>query len=101
MSYSENPDSVTCGSIQVLLATTSLNPTQRLIHIDSGSALFHLRYATDEEFKDWTMAILIVTLRHLTSDDEDYSDNKNVIFSDDSYTSSTTDEEEEEVGKFF
>ncbi|KAI7896682.1 Oxysterol-binding protein-domain-containing protein [Mucor mucedo] len=57
LSYSENPESVRCGSIQVLLATISLNPSQRLIHIDSGSSLFHLRCATDKEFEDWTTAL--------------------------------------------
>lgn len=57
LSYSENPESVRCGSIQVLLATISLNPSHRLIHIDSGSSLFHLKCATDQEFQDWTTAL--------------------------------------------
>lgn len=54
LSYSENPDSITRGSIQILLATISFNPQQKLIHIDSGSTLFHLKCTEDKDFDDWT-----------------------------------------------
>ncbi|GAA5800787.1 hypothetical protein HPULCUR_006225 [Helicostylum pulchrum] len=53
LSYSENPDSITRGSIQILLATISFNPQQKLIHIDSGSNLFHLKCTEDKDFDDW------------------------------------------------
>lgn len=57
LSYSASPTSVTRGSIQILLATITLNPQQRIIHIDSGSTLFHLRCQTDDEYKKWTQAL--------------------------------------------
>lgn len=57
LSYSATPTSLTRGSIQILLATISLNPQQRIIHIDSGSTLFHLRCQTNDEFKEWTQAL--------------------------------------------
>ncbi|KAL9537681.1 hypothetical protein MBANPS3_011556 [Mucor bainieri] len=57
LSYSATPTSLTRGSIQILLATISLNPQQRIIHIDSGSTLFHLRCQTNEEYKEWTRAL--------------------------------------------
>lgn len=57
LSYSATPTSLTRGSIQILLATISLNPQQRIIHIDSGSTLFHLRCQTNDEFKEWTRAL--------------------------------------------
>ncbi|KAL0144932.1 Oxysterol-binding protein-domain-containing protein [Mucor lusitanicus] len=57
LSYSATPTSLTRGSIQILLATISLNPQQRIIHIDSGSTLFHLRCQTNDEYKEWTRAL--------------------------------------------
>ncbi|CEP09495.1 hypothetical protein [Parasitella parasitica] len=57
LSYSTSPTSLTRGSIQILLATIALNPQQRIIHIDSGSTLFHLRCQTDDEYKEWTRAL--------------------------------------------
>ncbi|KAG1121939.1 hypothetical protein G6F42_011945 [Rhizopus arrhizus] len=57
LSYSASPNSVTRGSIQILLSTISLNPQQRIIHIDSGSTLFHIRCQTNDEYKEWTRAL--------------------------------------------
>jgi len=57
LSYSATPTSLTRGSIQILLATITLNPQQRIIHIDSGSTLFHLRCQTNDEYKKWTQAL--------------------------------------------
>lgn len=56
LSYSISPTSVTRGSIQIMLATISSNPDQRLIHIDSGTMLYHLKTLTTEDHDRWTEA---------------------------------------------
>ncbi|KAI9489887.1 Oxysterol-binding protein-domain-containing protein [Zychaea mexicana] len=56
LSYSTSPNSVTRGSIQIMLATISSNPDQRLIHIDSGTMLYHLKTLTSEDHDKWTAA---------------------------------------------
>ncbi|CDH57471.1 oxysterol-binding protein [Lichtheimia corymbifera JMRC:FSU:9682] len=56
LSYSISPTSVTRGSIQIMLATISSNPDQRLIHIDSGTMLYHLKTLTIEDHDRWTDA---------------------------------------------
>jgi hypothetical protein len=65
LSYAVSPTNLTRGSIQILLATISLNPQQRMFHIDSGSSLFHIRCQTDEEYKRWTSA-----LKHFKNDEQ-------------------------------
>ncbi|KAI8984223.1 Oxysterol-binding protein-domain-containing protein [Mycotypha africana] len=57
LSYSARPDSLSRGSIQLLLATISTNPEQHMIHIDSGSTLFHIKCPSDEEYEKWTKAL--------------------------------------------
>ncbi|KAI7853615.1 Oxysterol-binding protein-domain-containing protein [Circinella umbellata] len=56
LSYSTSPNSVTRGSIQIMLATISSNPDQRLIHIDSGTMLYHLKTLTTDDHDKWTAA---------------------------------------------
>lgn len=56
LSYSLSPNSVTRGSIQIMLATISSNPDQRLIHIDSGTMLYHLKTLSSEDHERWTAA---------------------------------------------
>lgn len=57
LSYSTSPASVTRGSIQILVATISINPLQRLIHIDSGTMLYHLKTLNAEDQAKWTNAL--------------------------------------------
>jgi hypothetical protein len=59
LSYSTTPEGVTRGSIQILLSTITLNPKQRIIHIDSGSTLYHLRCQTDQDYTNWTAAFKV------------------------------------------
>ncbi|KAI9320644.1 Oxysterol-binding protein-domain-containing protein [Dichotomocladium elegans] len=54
LSYSTSPSNVTRGSIQIMLATISTNPDQRMIHIDSGTMLYHLKALTADDFDRWT-----------------------------------------------
>ncbi|KAI8141248.1 Oxysterol-binding protein-domain-containing protein [Fennellomyces sp. T-0311] len=56
LSYSTSPNGVTRGSIQIMLATISSNPDQRLIHIDSGTMLYHLKTLTTDDHDKWTSA---------------------------------------------
>ncbi|KAI9482535.1 Oxysterol-binding protein-domain-containing protein [Zychaea mexicana] len=57
LSYSTSPASVRRGSIQILVATISINPLQRLIHIDSGTMIYHLKTLTAEDQAKWTKAL--------------------------------------------
>ncbi|KAI8147715.1 Oxysterol-binding protein-domain-containing protein [Fennellomyces sp. T-0311] len=57
LSYSTSPASVRRGSIQILVATISINPLQRLIHIDSGTMIYHLKTLSAEDQAKWTKAL--------------------------------------------
>ncbi|KAG0163631.1 hypothetical protein DFQ28_011405 [Apophysomyces sp. BC1034] len=57
LSYSTSPTSVTRGSIQVVVSTISNTPKQRLIHIDTGTMLYHLKTLTPEDHDTWTKAL--------------------------------------------
>ncbi|KAF7726191.1 hypothetical protein EC973_008989 [Apophysomyces ossiformis] len=57
LSYSTTPNSITRGSIQIVMATVSLNPQQRLIHIDSGTMLYHLKALSVDDYEMWTKAL--------------------------------------------
>ncbi|KAF7726883.1 hypothetical protein EC973_008390 [Apophysomyces ossiformis] len=57
LSYSTSPTSVTRGCIQVLVSTISNTPKQRLIHIDTGTMLYHLKAITQEDHEMWTKAL--------------------------------------------
>lgn len=41
------------GSLQINLATIAISPKRRIIHVDSGTTLFHLKALTAESFDQW------------------------------------------------
>ncbi|KAM3579255.1 Oxysterol-binding protein 3 [Umbelopsis sp. WA50703] len=57
LSYSIHNKSICRGSIQIFLSTISVNPQQSLIHIDSGTMIYHLKTLTPEDFEKWTKAL--------------------------------------------
>ncbi|KAI9028337.1 Oxysterol-binding protein-domain-containing protein [Phycomyces nitens] len=59
LSYSIEKDSIVRGSIQVMASIVSNNESQRLIHIDSGTALYHLKTSNLEEHSSWVNALKV------------------------------------------
>src|ERR1700730_13261371 len=57
LSYSIHNKSICRGSVQICLSTISVNPQQSLIHIDSGTMMYHLKTLTPEDFEKWTKAL--------------------------------------------
>lgn len=72
LSYSTSPASVTRGSIQILVATISINPLQRLIHIDSGTMLYHLKTLNAEDQAKWTNALREFRMLPNNNNEEQY-----------------------------
>lgn len=67
MSYSIHNKSICRGSVQIFLSTISVNPQQRLIHIDSGTMIYHLKTLTPEDFEKWTKALRVHKARNMAS----------------------------------
>jgi hypothetical protein len=57
LSYGKYPHSHCRGSVRIALATISVVPQHRLIHIDSGTSTYHMRAITDEDFNACMSAI--------------------------------------------
>lgn len=57
LSYSVQNNSICRGSVQICLSTISVNPQQSLIHIDSGTMIYHLKALTPDDFERWTKAL--------------------------------------------
>ncbi|KAK4520906.1 uncharacterized protein ATC70_006789 [Mucor velutinosus] len=57
LSYSTSQNSVTRGSIQILVSTISYNPNLRQINIDSGTMLYHLKTLTESDYDLWQSAL--------------------------------------------
>ncbi|GAN11187.1 oxysterol-binding protein-related protein 3 isoform X4 [Mucor ambiguus] len=57
LSYSTSQNSVTRGSIQILVSTISYNPNLRQINIDSGTMLYHLKTLTEADYDLWQSAL--------------------------------------------
>ncbi|KAI8636810.1 Oxysterol-binding protein-domain-containing protein [Parasitella parasitica] len=57
LSYSVREGDIKRGSLQIMLATISIAPKQRTIHIDSGTTTFHLRALTADSFDQWLNCI--------------------------------------------
>ncbi|KAI8369452.1 Oxysterol-binding protein-domain-containing protein [Radiomyces spectabilis] len=64
LSYSTQPNNVTRGAVQILIATVSLNPQQNMIHIDTGTMIWHLRTLNKEDYNMWTSALSDPARKH-------------------------------------
>ncbi|KAK4514102.1 JmjC domain-containing histone demethylation protein 1 [Mucor velutinosus] len=57
LSYSVRNGDIKRGSLQIMLATISIAPKQRTIHIDSGTTTFHLKALSADDFDRWLNSI--------------------------------------------
>jgi hypothetical protein len=57
LSYSTSQGGVTRGSIQILVSTVSYSPNLRLINIDSGTMIYHLKSLTESDYDQWLSAL--------------------------------------------
>ncbi|KAG1110776.1 hypothetical protein G6F42_015228 [Rhizopus arrhizus] len=57
LSYSVRSGDIKRGSLQIMLATISIAPKQRTIHIDSGTTTFHLKALSADDFDQWLNCI--------------------------------------------
>lgn len=57
LSYSVRKGGLKRGSIHIYLATISLSPKQRTIHLDSGTTIFHLKALSYDTFDAWLNCI--------------------------------------------
>ncbi|KAI7869149.1 Oxysterol-binding protein-domain-containing protein [Spinellus fusiger] len=70
LSYSVEPNSIIRGSLQIMVSAISSHPKQRLIHIDSGTTLYHLKTFTVEEHTKWLDSLKAY---HLNASEEEES----------------------------
>ncbi|KAG5462073.1 MAG: hypothetical protein BJ554DRAFT_5636 [Olpidium bornovanus] len=57
LSYYKSPGAYCRGSIQIAFSVVSVHPPQRLIHIDSGSTVYHLKCLTQKDNEAWMSVI--------------------------------------------
>ncbi|KAI7820142.1 Oxysterol-binding protein-domain-containing protein [Gamsiella multidivaricata] len=60
LSYHKAPDSPCRGKVHLVLSTVTVSQASNMIHIDSGTMLYHLKAFTAEEYSAWTGAIKTV-----------------------------------------
>ncbi|KAF8924666.1 Oxysterol-binding protein-domain-containing protein [Dissophora ornata] len=54
LSYYKAPDSPCRGKVHLVLSTVTVTQASNIIHIDSGTMLYHLKALTIEEYTAWT-----------------------------------------------
>ncbi|KAI1317793.1 hypothetical protein EDD11_007815 [Mortierella claussenii] len=57
LSYHKDPDSPCRGKVHLVLSTVTVSQASNMIHIDSGTMLYHLKALTVEEYNTWTKVI--------------------------------------------
>ncbi|KAI8328608.1 Oxysterol-binding protein-domain-containing protein [Choanephora cucurbitarum] len=57
LSYATSQNTVTRGSIQILVSTISYTPNLRQINIDSGTMLYQLKTLTESDYELWQNAL--------------------------------------------
>ncbi|KAK3832623.1 MAG: Oxysterol-binding protein-domain-containing protein, partial [Linnemannia elongata] len=57
LSYYKTPDTPCRGKVHLVLSTVTVSQASNMIHIDSGTMLYHLKALTVEDYNDWTKAI--------------------------------------------
>ncbi|KAF9356900.1 hypothetical protein BGX26_004575 [Mortierella sp. AD094] len=60
LSYYKDPDSPCRGKVHLVLSTVTVSQASNMIHIDSGTMLYHLKALTVEEYGAWTAAMKTV-----------------------------------------
>ncbi|KAF9103199.1 hypothetical protein BGX29_003664 [Mortierella sp. GBA35] len=59
LSYYKTPDTPCRGKVHLVLSTVTVSQASNMIHIDSGTMLYHLKALTVEDYNDWTKAIKV------------------------------------------
>ncbi|KAF9922693.1 hypothetical protein FBU30_007207 [Linnemannia zychae] len=59
LSYYKTPDTPCRGKVHLVLSTVTVSQASNMIHIDSGTMLYHLKALTVEDYNNWTKAIKI------------------------------------------
>ncbi|KAI8373304.1 Oxysterol-binding protein-domain-containing protein [Blakeslea trispora] len=79
LSYATSQNTVTRGSIQILVSTISYTPNLRQINIDSGTMLYQLKTLTESDYQLWQSALTDVRRKNGGLDEqtliEEYSNN--------------------------
>ncbi|CAG8490270.1 5112_t:CDS:2 [Diversispora eburnea] len=57
LSYFQHPHGPCRGTIHIVLSTVSSNQQFRSIHLDSGTATYHMKALTNEQFDEWMTVI--------------------------------------------
>ncbi|KAG0253697.1 hypothetical protein BG011_006225, partial [Mortierella polycephala] len=57
LSYYKVPDSPCRGKVHLVLSTVTVSQASNMIHIDSGTMLYHLKAFTVEDYNAWTKVI--------------------------------------------
>ncbi|KAG0238816.1 hypothetical protein BGW41_008027 [Actinomortierella wolfii] len=57
LSYSKDPNGPCRGKVHLVLSTVTVTQASNMIHIDSGTMLYHLKALTAKEYEDWTDVI--------------------------------------------
>jgi hypothetical protein len=57
LSYAKYPHSASRGTVRIALATISVVPQHRTIHIDSGTSTYHMKTINEEDFKQCVDAL--------------------------------------------
>ncbi|KAF8974084.1 hypothetical protein BGZ46_009792 [Entomortierella lignicola] len=60
LSYHKDPESPCRGKVHLVLSTVTVSQASNMIHIDSGTMLYHLKALTVDEYNAWTSAIKAV-----------------------------------------
>ncbi|KAF9437806.1 hypothetical protein BGZ76_011048 [Entomortierella beljakovae] len=60
LSYYKDPESPCRGKVHLILSTVTVSQASNMIHIDSGTMLYHLKALTVDEYAAWTAAIKVV-----------------------------------------
>lgn len=65
LSYYEQPGSSCRGAVALLECTVSKVPSRRLITVDSGMTIFHLRAVSEADYQAWSKHLSDAILSHL------------------------------------
>ncbi|KAF9974873.1 hypothetical protein BGZ73_001648 [Actinomortierella ambigua] len=57
LSYSKDPNGPCRGKVHLVLSTVTVTQASNMIHIDSGTMLYHLKTLTAKEYAEWTDVI--------------------------------------------
>ncbi|KAF9352866.1 hypothetical protein BGX34_011922, partial [Mortierella sp. NVP85] len=57
LTYHKAPDAPCRGKVHLVLSTVTVSASSRMIHIDSGTMLYHLKALSAEEYTQWLNAM--------------------------------------------